>query len=488
MVPDAGRGAGRPGWAGIGPRALPRRRLLAAGATLGSAALVGCATPKAAVQPAARPATTEVTYQFHWTASVPWTATSERIVREFVDARFNSRQRGWRAVLYPSAGPGGGWGAAAATIAASLAGKGPDVFNACCANLAPFVVDKLMLPLETYLRRDNVSTGLWSAGHIRALTWGGELLALPSYDGPQVMGYRQDLLDTLGLAYPDPHWTHLEAAKLWTACARVVSGKQQYGAALQWYDGWDYLLHGFGGAYLSPDRRTCLIDQPGAITAGEWFYGHLFNRVITYRNDVAGLLNGTEVFSVLGGWDVYQEATRLRGVKWDLIPLPRWPRGSFTFTNNDFQGINAGSRHPEQAWLLLKWLSAEPEFQRFLMRTILLTPALNALWSEWAAVAEAVAPPLRGKHLRYYGEAARSGIGLPSNYALLQPTQVETAVQGWLAQIAAQKVSVADGFRQAAHMVNALEAAAAGQAGRQTAARQAFSTVGPPVAQVAPGL
>ncbi len=473
-----------------GGRAFSRRGLLAAGAAtaLGGAVLAACGPVPRAASPTPGSNVIELLYQFHWTVSVPWTPASRGLVESFVEANFNSRNRGLRAVLYQPGDPGGGWAVTAATMAAMLAGNGPDIFCACCANLAPFVVYNLMLPLDAYLRRDNVDPSIWSAGHIRALTWSGALMALPAYDGPQVMGYRQDLLDDLGLGYPDPQWTYADAAKLWAACSRQVGGKQQYGAALQWYDGWDYLLHGWGGAYLSPDRKTCLIDQAGAIEAGEWFYQQLANKVITYRNDVNGLVDGTEVFSVLGGWDVFQEATRLGNFKWDLVPVPRWPQGSYTFTNNDFLGIHAGSQHPDQAWELLRWLAAEPDFERFLLRTTLLTPGLNALWEEWVAVIQAAAPPLRTKHLEYYGDAARAGIGLPSNYTLYQPTQAETVISGWLARIAGGKVSVTDGFRQAARMVNAMEATATQLTPQEAAAQKAFVARGPGIVQVAPGL
>jgi len=401
-------------------RVFGRRSLLAAGAVaaLSGSVVAACGPARHTARPTGVSGVIQISYQFHWTVSVPWTPAAKSLVNAFVQANFNSRHRGLRAVLYQPGDPGGGWAVTSATMGAMLAGNDPDIFCACCANLAPFVVYNLMLPLDTYLQRDNVDPSIWSAGHIRGLTWSNAVMALPAYNGPQVMGYRQDLLDDLGLGYPEPQWTYSDAAGLWAACSRQIGEKQQYGAALQWYDGWDYLLHGFGGAYLSTDRRTCLIDRPGAIAAGEWFCEQLAHKVITYRNDVSGLVDGTEVFSVLGGWDVFQEATRLGAVKWDLVPLPQWPHGPFTFANNDFLGISSQSKHPDQAWELLHWLAVEPDFQRFLIRSTLVTPGLNALWEEWVALIQAAAPPLRTKQLQYYGDAARAGIGLPSNYTL----------------------------------------------------------------------
>ncbi len=446
----------------------------AAGALLAPLTLLSACGRAGRARPQATAATVVVAFQFHWANGAPWNSHTTALVQQFLDQTFNRRTRGIRAVPWGICC--GKW---SQIIAASLGGAGyPDIIGECCVGFASLRDAGILTPLDGYLRRDNVPTSLWSQGHVSVLQAGGRQLGLPMYDGPQVLGYRQDILDQLGLSYPAPDWNLGQAARLWQGCSGSVGGRRRYGASLEWYPGWEYLLRGFGGTEMNPGGTTCLLDAPACVAAVEWFYQLLFAQTITYRTDVAGLADGSAVFSALGGWDIFNEATLLGGrFKWNLVPFPSMAHGHFTYTNKDFWALNRACRHPQEAWTVLRWLAAEPEWQRFIIKTALLEPSLNSLWAEWEAAIRAAAPPLRTIAIGYYKEAAQRGYGIPAPFYTYAPVEARSEIATGLTQIAGHKVSVKVGLRNIARQINALERSSASAApasfGAQRRAQQA---------------
>ena len=478
---------------------VARRRVLRAvagmgGALAGAAVLGGCGTAGSVTRSKAQPqpsaGAVRLSFNCNWQGA-PWNATAVRLVQDYVNTHFNAKQRKIWATVTGS----NGQGQAQTVIAASIAGTGfPAIVEDCCSDLATYESGKWLLPLNTFLRQDNISTALWNQGHIQALSLGGNLLALPSYDGPMVMMYRQDILDQIGLSYPHPNWTYTEAQALWQQCARKASGgKSRYGAALEWLPSPEYLFQGWGGTLMDAAHTRCLIDSPQCVAAGNWFYQQIFSGAATYRNDVSGLVSGREVFSMCGGWDVLPAAQQLGStVKWNILPVPAWPKGFSTFTNIDFYGIDRAVRHPDAAWQLLRFLCVDPGFTRFQMQSTLVQPALLSLWSEWETVVKQTAVPLKTKHLKYFKEAALSGRAYPHMFFLNGAVQADQIIASGASQIASHKVSVSRGFAQIARQVNAWEknaATAAANAVKIAAAmKKNYPTHGPSVAVVQPGL
>lgn len=417
----------------------------------------------------------ELVMQAQWNAT--WDATAQAIADTFVADNFNRAHPGLRATLWPA-----GSGGSSAIIAASIAGAPvPDIIADCCTAIPEYIDSGWLVPLNPYLRQDNIPMDIWSKEHVAALNVDGQQYGLPSYEGPAVMVYRQDLLDDAGLAYPQPDWNYRDATAIWEHSV-AIDGQQQKraGASLEWVPGINYLLHGFGGTEMDAARTHCLLDSSAAIAAGRWFYDLLFRGVVTYRNDVSGLVSTPpqEVFSMCGGWDVFNMATQLGyRYKWDILPMPTWPQGFATFVNSDFYGINRATRHVEAAWTLLRWMAAQPTWTRFEMRTTLTEPALLSLWDEWEGIITAAAPPLKGKALNYFKEAALSGRTYPHIYFRTGALQADALIADWLGKIGNRQVSVVEGFTQATRQVNAWEAAAGAGFAEQAAAFAAAEKV-----------
>ena len=375
----------------------------------------------------------------------------------------------------------------AAAILGMLSGHGPDVVADCCNAYAEYLAAGVAARLDGYLARDNLSTALWSRGHVQALTTPGGLYGLPVYDGPEVFAYRQDLLDQLGLAYPDPNWTYQDAERLFRQCAGTSQGRHRYGAALEWYTTFwgapQYLLEGFGGVEMNPQGTHCLLGSPECVAAGEWIYSLLWDQIVCCRDQSSdwggpvGLGYGNCVFQVAGGWDILPFTQQFSDrFKWDFMPLPVWPKGRATFINNDFWIMNAHAAHPEAAWEVLRWVAADPWYQRYMMRVQLEPPSLIGLWDEFVGVLGASAPLLRDKALHYYRDAVVAGYGVAEQFFRYEPSQADALIGTQIQNLWNRKTDVAAAFPQAARQVDALEsegAAASAQTSAYMAAAQA---------------
>jgi multiple sugar transport system substrate-binding protein len=66
-----------------------------------------------------------------------------------------------------------------------------------------------------------------------------------------------------------------------------------------------------------------------------------------------------------------------------VAPFPAGPVSRVTLATTDGYGIYAGTRHPEAAWELVKFLTGQ-EYGRALARSGLLQPARASLVEDWA--------------------------------------------------------------------------------------------------------
>ena len=467
--------------------ALRRRQALQAGATLlaSSAVLAGCGQKHlgsgsaGGVLPVPSSGVVHLVFQpnLQFIAAGHTTMT---LFQEFVDKNFNTnpKYKGIWASVNPS-----GWGNAQAQIAATLAGSGyADIFHMCCTDIPTLEQAGIVAPLTELLRKDNIPLSLWSAGHILADSFAGQLYGLPSYDGTLAIFYRQDILDQLGLPYPQPDWTYADAERIWTsATGRNSDGSHRAGASFYWgSEALPFWLKGWGADYLNPAQdRATMSTSEGAAAVG--YVKHLFESKVAIdgEQNTQLLPSGRAVFAMYHSAHVVDVGVRILGnnFKWNLLPNPIWPKGRTTFVTIDCYMLNRATKHPQETWTLLKWISgaegdlAWPKFQ---IDISLVTPSLVSLWDYWEKTITHVAPPLRGKDLKWFYDAARKGYDYPQMFFRYQPLQADALVNNWLGQISGGQVSSVLGLQQMQHQVNALERVSAAAYHQQQALTQAL--------------
>ena len=378
-----------------------------------------------------------------------------------------------------------------ANLAAIRAGRGPDVF--WDFHYAPYLEKAALLRLDEFLTRDNIDPDRWSAAQMGTFRTVGGTFALPCFFGTQVYAVNQGDFDAKHFEYPGPDWTHGEFAAIAHKLAGTdASGHRHYGASLEWYQDQTgdgeirWLFNAFRGGYIDAAGLALEIFTPNSIAAGQWIYEELLwpqSAQVRHPGATASeFAAGQMSMAAVGNWGLHALVASVKPtLKFDFHPFPIFPAGRTAFGTDDFYAIPATTKYPEQAWALLKWLSAEPDWQRAQIRVQLLSPALNALWPEWVQTVQAATPALKGKAVHYFSDAATKAYALPPQYFAVADTQAQGIIGGYLSRLFARQGHVDLTFKQTQSEVNQLVAAAAAKAAQVSSsatgggAQQAFA-------------
>lgn len=472
----------------VGRRQALRGGLAAAGAVATWGWLTGCGPqggPSAqATAPQAGPAPVEI-------VMAPWGGWSsyggphwQQFAQPALD-QFQAQNPGIQVKLVS---PGGG----GSFLTEILAGTAPDVFQDW--SIGPYRAANAVLDLSTYIHRDNIDIGIWSPGQIHAMRDEEGIQFLPCYVHVTTMAVNYGILDDLGLAYPQPDWTYEQAAQLYRACTFDKAGKHHYGVGM-YFVGQSmgdassmstYVSHFFGGSVGDPSRVRCNIGDPKSYAGIQWVEQLHYDRVLSPSERESDLANVAFIEAGSASLPNYLKSWTDK-LKWSFIPMPHFPAGQYSFEATDYYAINAGTKHPEESWTLIKWLTALPDWSRHCMKYLLRTPSLVSLWDEYAATVEAIAPFVHGRGMSTFTEAAAHW-GIANTVFKYNQPQVATILNTQLALVYNNKATAAEAMPNAAQQVDALEGAGAQEDLLSKAKRQAFPTDGPEIAGVPAGI
>jgi multiple sugar transport system substrate-binding protein len=276
------------------------------------------------------------------------------------------------------------------------AGTAPDVFSGCCDFFPAWANAGHVLDLRPYVDADLDAEAIddWSPAQYQALfTADGKQFGLPKYHGGLALYFNKDAFDAAGVAHPTYEWTHddyLEAMRGLT----LTSG----GAITRWgsmFDvSWERIqmhVNGWGGHFVNPDDHTrCEMAAAPSLEAMEWLRQRMWDdKVMATSLDVQNL-ETREAFIQQkiamvedGSWalkDILDRANFRVGV----APFPAGPVRKVTLATTDGFGIYAGTRHPEAAWELLKFLVSK-DYGLAMARTHFLQPARRSLVPDWVS-------------------------------------------------------------------------------------------------------
>ncbi len=261
----------------------------------------------------------------------------------------------------------------------------------------------------------------------------------------------------------------MEYERVATALTVNKGAKHRYGTGMQVYPNqifdqqWPY--YAFGGSVLDATQTRQVLSSPGGLAAGRWMYHHMFWPGIASHNYgpsqiVAGNIAMAEIQAVnlLAAVGILQRAG-IRDLLW--LPTPVYPQGHYGFISDNLWCINAETKHADAAWELLKWLTVDTFWQKWLAKVFLQPPCLLSLWPEYTAIVENVVPALKGRGLKWFTAAAQGDWGFPMKYFLYSDMQAEALDNGWVKKLTAHQIGVNTAYTQADGQVNAFEAALA---------------------------
>lgn len=329
-----------------------RREFLgAASAAAAGLLLPGCGGDASAKGPV------EIRY---WTG---WTGDELAVQQRLVD-EFNRAHPGIRVLILSVAG-------SYQKVRIALAGGAtPDVCSAIWADeLAGYAMRGVLTPLDPLLARsgrrtDEFVPGIERMGRYRGTTYGLAVTANTNF-----IVYNKRIFREAGLDPERPPQTLAQLDAAAEACTKYGPGGSlvRYGYRPSGLMLWAYV---FGGRWYDEERDRITANDPRNVEALRWLasYGKRYdvNRMQSFEAGFGGTAtpNGPFFVGKTAMWQTgeYAQAQIRRyapELEWGWFPLPPPPAGrpNTCAAAGSVFAIPAATRHPEEAWTFLDWLT-----------------------------------------------------------------------------------------------------------------------------------
>jgi multiple sugar transport system substrate-binding protein len=281
-------------------------------------------------------------------------------------------------------------------LADMQAGTAPDVFQGCCDFFPVWAQEGYVLDLKPFVEADldRATIDEWDSAQYRAMfTQNGLQYGLPKYHGALALYYNKDLFDEYGVEYPNGSWSHDDYL---TAMKQLTRDRRDTGRGYLWGSmvdiSWERLqihVNGWGGHLVDPnDPKRCQMGEPEALAAMDWIRERMWaDKVMATFLDVNNIETRqafiTERVAMVedGSWalkDILNGANFRVGV----APFPTGPVRRVTLATTDGFGIYTGTKYPDAAWELVKFLISK-DYGRAMARANFLQPARASLVGEW---------------------------------------------------------------------------------------------------------
>ena len=285
------------------------------------------------------------------------------------------------------------------------AGTAPDVFQGCCTFFPIWAQKGYTLDLRPYVESDLDRATLddWDPIQYKSFfTRDGRQYGLPKYHGALALYYNKDLFDQDSVPYPDATWNHDDYLAAMKRLIHDRDGDQKTDLWGSMIDiSWDRIqvhVNEWGGHFVDPqDPTRCLMAEPPAFEAMKWIHARMWtDKVMPTFLDVQNM-STRQAFAVGRLAMVEDGSWALKSILSDaafrigIAPFPAGPVRRATLATTDGFGIYAGTKYPEAAWELIKFLISK-DYGRAMAKAHFLQPARASLVEDWVGYIRAEFP------------------------------------------------------------------------------------------------
>ena len=215
----------------------------------------------------------------------------------------------------------------------------------------------------------------------------GKSYAIPMTTDDRFLFYNEDILRREGFTNPDgtvrppTTWDELKDYAVKMTKYDEVGGVRQIGFIPMYGNSWLY-LYGWqnGGSFLSPDGRTCTLNDPRIVEALKYVTGVYdalggVQKVDGFSsafqtNELDPFLTGRVAMMINGNWVLNTVATYKPDMNFGVAPapVPAWRLEAakkdpslppyITWSGGFSWAIPARARHAELAWEFIRWMSS----------------------------------------------------------------------------------------------------------------------------------
>jgi multiple sugar transport system substrate-binding protein len=250
------------------------------------------------------------------------------------------------------------------------------------SNTAPDVIfiNNLNLPVfanANCLDKISADKNIYYPQALSALSYRGNLYAIPRDVSNLVVFYNKDLFDKKGIPYPNKNWTFNDFLKT----AQLLTDKNTFGVSFEEnsYFFLPYLMSE-GGGILSDNLTSQIINSPQS-QKGLNFYTDLRKKYhVAPRNDESASATMAQMFlqqqlgmQVSGRWLVPKYRTDAK-FRWDVINFPKGDKGSIVQMDASGWAISKSSKHKLEAKKLIDFLASKDSSEKF-AKSGLIVPA-----------------------------------------------------------------------------------------------------------------
>lgn len=239
-------------------------------------------------------------------------------------------------------------------------------------------VTQFLEPLDDYIERDDFDKERWPDSILELSTFENQLFSLPVRAHVQMMFYREDILNDLGLDVPETWEEFDEVTQNITEETDLYGVVPYYGAGNNGQNlfMWTSYLWSNGGDIFGEDYKPTFNNEEG-IEATERYIDLLVkDQVAPDGSKTFGEQDSRTYFKQnkaaiwLGWWWVYEEFNDTESADKEVAgnveyaPVPTWEGKDETSSNvSTFPiAMMKGSKNKDAAWEVLKWIS-DPELE-----------------------------------------------------------------------------------------------------------------------------
>lgn len=262
----------------------------------------------------------------------------------------------------------------------------PDVIFINNLNEPLYAENNVFQNLSVFLQKDKtINKKDFFPQSLNAFTYKGNLYALPRDVSNLVVYYNKDIFDKYKVPYPHENWTFQEFLE---TCRKLTKGSQ-WGVSFEEAPlFWLPYLWSNGGGLISKDLKSIIIDKPESIEALQ-FYANLRNKYhVAPTKSEAGSETMAQLFMrqkiamhISGRWSTPKYRKDIK-FKWNIAKFPRGKAGSIVDCDTSGWAISKSSKHPQDAWKLIKFLAGKNSIENFTKSGLIVPARIDAANSD----------------------------------------------------------------------------------------------------------
>lgn len=270
-----------------------------------------------------------------------------------------------------------------------VGGVPPDLINQDRFTIGDWASRDAFQPLDKFIEADSKTAHPIGAKDFYPAAWNeavykGHVYAIPTGIDDRLLYYNRKMFREAGLDpnRPPRTWEELQDYAKKLTKTNPDGTFKQIGFIPNWGNSWLYLYSWQnGGEFLSPDGRTCTLDNPATVGALKYMasiYDMLggYDKVSIFQSGFQGgeqdpFFKGRVAMVINGSWNVGNIARYAPDLDFAMAPAPvpaerlqgkgrfAGERPYITWTGGFSLAIPSGARHPNEAWRFLRWMTSE---------------------------------------------------------------------------------------------------------------------------------